>query len=356
MSKRGENIYKRKDGRWEGRYLKENKKYGYIYGQSYKDVKNRLNIAKVTLKNGNDKTKISVLCDKWLAYKSGCVKESSLSKYKSLTEKHIKPYFEKISVEKINKYAVEEFAKNLTEKGYSAKTVKITLSVLEGVLSYSGIKIDFSFKRFVAKAQNKETRILTEKEQKSLEKYLLRGSDPCKAGVLTALYTGIRIGELCALKWENISLADGYIKITSTLQRIQQLDSTAREKTKIIITEPKTPSSKRIIPLPDFIIGKLRDMENKKSAYLLTGAEKFIEPRGLTYEFKKYLKECGIDDINFHALRHSFATRCVEADFEPKTLSEILGHSSVTTTLGIYTHPSLEYKRASINRLASPTV
>lgn len=352
MSKRGENIYKRKDGRWEGRYLKENKKYGYIYGKSYKDVKNRLNIAKVTLKNGNDKTKISVLCDKWLTYKSGYVKESSLAKYKSLTEKHIKPYFEKISVEKISEYAVREFANSLTQNGYSAKTVKIALSVLEGLLLYSGLKIDFSFKRFVPKSTKRETRILSENEQKSLESYLLHDNDPCKTGVLTALYTGIRIGELCALKWENISLAEGYIKITSTLQRIQQLDGTADEKTKIIITEPKTFASKRIIPLPDFIVERLRNVENKKSAYLLTGAEKFIEPRGLSYEFKKYLKECGIDDINFHALRHSFATRCVEADFEPKTLSEILGHSSVGTTLGIYTHPSLEYKRASMNRLA----
>lgn len=354
MSKRGENIYKRKDGRWEGRYLKLNKKYGYIYGTAYKEVKEKLNTAKVNLKSENEKTKVSVLCDKWLDYKEQYIKESSFVKYKNIAEKYIKPYFEKIPTNKVDEYAIETFVKYLSDRGYSPKTVKITLSVLESVFSYFKVKIDFSLNRFVPKAEQKEIHILTEKERIRLEKYLLKSEDPCKIGVLTALYSGIRIGELCALKWENIDLSLGIIRIAATLQRIQDFKETTDKKTKIIITEPKTPSAKRIIPLPSILIKKLKCIKPETdTAFLLTGNERFIEPRMLTVIFKKYLKECNITDINFHSLRHTFATRCVEAEFEPKALSEILGHSSVNTTLGIYTHPSLEYKRENINRLYS---
>lgn len=354
MSKRGENIYKRKDGRWEGRYLKPDKKYSYIYGNTYKEVKEKLNAAKVNLKNKSGKTKISVLCDKWLEYKEQYIKESSFVKYKNIAEKYIKPYFEKIPANKVDEYVIETFVKYLSDRGYSSKTVKITLAVLEGVFSYSKIKIDFSFNRFIPKPEQKEIHILTEKELIRLERYLSKSEDPCKIGVLTALYTGIRIGELCALKWENIDLANGFIRIAATLQRIQDFKETSDKKTKIIITEPKTPSAKRIIPLPNLLINKLKCIKPKTDkAFLLTGNERFIEPRMLNVIFKKYLKECGIDDINFHSLRHTFTTRCIETDFEPKALSEILGHSSVNTTLGIYTHPSLEYKRENINRLYS---
>lgn len=154
------------------------------------------------------------------------------------------------------------------------------------------------------------------------------------------------------LKWEDIDLNAGTVKINATLQRIQDFKGISGNKTRIVITEPKTPSAKRTIPLPVFLIKKLEHINPKTdNAFLLTGTERFTEPRALTYVFKKYLKESGVPDINFHALRHTFTTRCIEAEFEPKALSEILGHSSVNTTLGIYTHPSLEYKRKSINRL-----
>lgn len=352
MSKRGENIYKRKDGRWEGRYRKSDFKYGYIYGKTYKEVKEKLILAKINSENKSDKTKAAVLCDSWLTYKEQSIKESSLVKYKSITEKYIKPYFNKIPAKRTDKFIIESFAKNLTAEGYSAQTVKITLSVLESVFSYSGVNINFSFKQFIPKQEHGEIHILSENERKKFEKYLFESNDPCKIGIILTLYSGVRIGELCALKWENIDLINGIIKITATLQRIPDNNGESDKKTKIIITEPKTPSAKRTIPLPGFLIKKLKCIEPKTdSAFLLTGTERFTEPRALTYVFKKYLKESGVPDINFHALRHTFTTRCIESDFEPKALSEILGHSSVNTTLGIYTHPSLEYKRESINRL-----
>ena len=251
-----------------------------------------------------------------------------------------------------DKYIIENFAKNLTAKGYSAQTVKVTLSVLESVFSYSGVNLNFSFKQFIPKHEHGEIHILSENERKRLERYLFESNDPCKIGIILTLYSGVRIGELCALKWENIDLANGIIKITTTLQRIPDINGESGKKTKIIITEPKTPSAKRTIPLPSFLIKKLKYIKPKTdNAFLLTGNERFTEPRAFTYTFKKCLKESGVPDINFHALRHTFTTRCIENDFEPKALSEILGHSSVNTTLGICTHPSVEYKRESINRL-----
>lgn len=350
MSKRGENIYKRKDGRWEGRYLKDSKKYGYVYGRTYKEVKEKLNYARLNTEKQKDKTKLAVLCDNWLTRKEQYIKESSFVKYKSILERHIKPYFNEIPVNKIDEHTIEAFAKNLTVKGYSAQTVKITLSVLEGVFLY--FKIDVSVKRIITKKGQKEIHILSSNDRLKFEKYLLYGQDAYKIGILLSLYTGIRIGELCALKWEDIDLNAGTVKINATLQRIQDFKGISGNKTRIVITEPKTPSAKRTIPLPVFIIKRLKAVDPKNSsAFLLTGTERFTEPRALTYVFKKYLKESGVPDINFHALRHTFTTRCIENDFEPKALSEILGHSSVNTTLGIYNHPSLEYKRESINRL-----
>lgn len=350
MSKRGENIYKRKDGRWEGRYLKDSKKYGYVYGKTYKEVKEKLNYARLNTEKQKDKTKLAVLCDNWLIYKEQYIKESSFVKYKSILERHIKPYFNEIPVNKIDEHTIEAFAKNLTVKGYSAQTVKITLSVLEGVFLY--FKIDVSVKRIIPKKGQKEIHILSSNDRLKFEKYLLYGQDAYKIGILLSLYTGIRIGELCALKWEDIDLNAGTVKINATLQRIQDFKGISGNKTRIVITEPKTPSAKRTIPLPVFLIKKLKAVDPKNgSAFLLTGTERFTEPRALTYVFKKYLKESGVPDVNFHALRHTFTTRCIENDFEPKALSEILGHSSVNTTLGIYNHPSLEYKRGNINRL-----
>lgn len=350
MSKRGENIYKRKDGRWEGRYLKDSKKYGYVYGRTYKEVKEKLNYARLNTEKQKDKTKLAVLCDNWLIYKEQYIKESSFVKYKSILERHIKPYFNEIPVNKIDEHTIEAFAKNLTVKGYSAQTVKITLSVLEGVFLY--FKIDVSVKRLIPKKGQKEIHILSSNDRLKLEKYLLYGQDAYKIGILLSLYTGIRIGELCALKWEDIDLNAGTVKINATLQRIQDFKGISGNKTRIVITEPKTPSAKRTIPLPVFLIKKLKAIDPKNgSAFMLTGTERFTEPGALTYVFKKYLKESGVPDINFHALRHTFTTRCIENDFEPKALSEILGHSSVNTTLGIYNHPSLEYKRENINRL-----
>lgn len=237
MSKRGENIYKRKDGSWEVRYLKESKKYGYVYGKTYKEAKEKLILAKVNTEKNSNKTHVAELCENWLLYKEQYIKGSSFLKYKNILEKYVKPYFNRIPVNKINEYIIEDFAKSLTIKGYSVKTAKITLSVLESVFLYS--KINIPFKRLLLKKEQKEIPILSSNDCLKFEKYLEKGQDTYKTGILLSLYTGIRIGELCALKWVNTDLNTGAIMINATLQRIQDFKGISGNKTKIVITNLK---------------------------------------------------------------------------------------------------------------------
>lgn len=179
-----------------------------------------------------------------------------------------------------------------------------------------------------------DMRVLNREEEERLRSTLLFDTDFSKLGVLLCLYTGIRIGEVCALKWGNFNFEAGTLSIYETLQRIQNVDDGSKHKTKIVVTTPKSQNSVRIIPLPDSLINILSRFKLSPRAYILTGCDdKFMEPRVLQYKFKKYAIESGVRNINYHALRHTFATRCIELGFDVKTLSEILGHANVNVTL-----------------------
>ena len=195
--------------------------------------------------------------------------------------------------------------------------------------------------------------VLTIQEQKKLTSLLLDSTDLYKLGILISLYTGIRIGELCALKWENINLSNKTLKINETMQRIQNMNPNENTKTKIVITEPKSSGSIRDIPIPVFLIPVIKEFQDKPDTYLLTGKRnKYIEPRTMQNCFKRFIKESGLRSVNYHALRHTFATRCVEVGFELKSLSEILGHSNVNITLNRYVHSSFELKSINMNKLS----
>ena len=161
--------------------------------------------------------------------------------------------------------------------------------------------------------------------------------------------------ELCALKWENISLENATLKVQKTLQRIQETNKGASTKTKIVITEPKSKCSIRDIPIPKFLVEIARQFLDSPKAYILTGDKsKYVEPRTMQNHFKQFVDACGIEDANFHALRHTFATRCIELGFEIKSLSEILGHANVNITLNRYVHSSFDLKSANMNKLVLP--
>lgn len=369
MPRKGENIYKRKDGRWEGRYIKTRDEngsiiYGYCYGKSYKDVKTALYEKKsrgvIHPHRNNKETKLSDYCREWLFLRKNNVGESTYVKYLSIIEKHIIPDIGSCKLSELSSLKIKQFSqKNMADKKLSPKTVKDILVVLRSIIKYAGAQIESDnseFELIYPKENKKEIRVLSAEEQRNLADYLLADPDAYKYGTLIALITGLRIGELCALRWKDVSFYDKTIRICSTMQRIKNIDSDASSKTKIIISNPKSESSVRVIPISDLAVslfGKLYGEGRLSDAFVLTGSkERFVEPRVLQYHIGVYQKECKMEGVHFHTLRHSFATRCVEAGFELKSLSEILGHADTKITLDRYVHSSLELKRANMKKLA----
>jgi integrase len=246
--------------------------------------------------------------------------------------------------------------KDGTVKGLSVKTVKDIVSVIKSALRYGqeeSLISDFNINVAMSKERLCNMRVLSNDEQTVLEKFLCTDMDESKLGIYVCLYTGIRIGEVCSALWSDFSLEKGVLNVSRTMQRIQNLESKSSEKTKVITSDPKSNFSVRTIPLPDCLLEKLKQFQPVlQNAYLLTGeVGRFIEPRTYQYRFKSYLSKCGITDANFHALRHTFSTRCVALGFDIKSLSEILGHANVNITLNRYVHPTLEMKRSNMNKL-----
>lgn len=370
MPRKGENIYKRKDGRWEGRYIRsydaENKaKYAYVYGKTYSGVKQKLSEKRKASPKASVTTRTSLIYDElldlWLHSSRLNTKESTYARYAHLINTHIKPQLGKYTLPMISTEIIEDFIElQLTEGrsdhtgGLSPKTVTDILTIVKSTMEYAGYKglpVTCNLSKLTIKKNEKEMRVLTQTEQDTLISILIEDMDLYKFGVLLALYTGIRVGELCALQWEDFNLTKTTLKIRKTMQRIQDTRKGAFSKTKIVITEPKSQCSVREIPLPTFLVEIAQKFIANPKSYILTGSDRYVEPRTMQNRFKSYLKDSGIVDANFHALRHTFATRCVEVGFEIKSLSEVLGHANVNITLNRYVHSSFELKCSNMNKL-----
>lgn len=373
MARTGENIYKRKDGRWEARYIayydKDGKaKYKYLYAHTYTEVKAKLlkaqkytNLISGTEK-AKDKEKYEFWLDEWLRTKRLGVKESTYIRYRNTIENHIKPELGKYPISKISTSLMGRFVSNKLQNGrmdgnggLSPKSMSDIMVIVKESFKYAqsyGVVVICSFERISFKKNPQEMRVLSLLEQQRLLSVLLKDLDRYKLGVFICLYTGIRIGELCALQWKNVSFNENTIKIEHTMQRLQNEDLNSLQKTRIIVTEPKSFSALRTIPLPEFVIDVIKPFAGSPNAYVLSGECKtIIEPRTMQNRFKTYLYEGNIKDANFHSLRHTFATRCIESGFDVKTLSEILGHSSVKITLDKYVHSSMQLKRNNMEKL-----
>lgn len=299
----------------------------------------------------------------WLDTASLRVKESSYVKYYNLVQNHILPDLGDCPLERLTTTMVYQFVQGKLNNGrrdgrggLSEKTVKDMLMVLREICLYAAhweIEIPCHFELIRIRRKEMEVRILTRQNQVELERFLMADNSLSRIGIQLSLYMGLRLGEVCALKRRHISYREALLQVRFTMQRIQDLSENAAKKTKIIVTEPKSSSSIRDIPIPDFLMERLqilRDMP--RDAYILTGSTNFfIEPRTLENILKKYLRECRMEHTNYHVLRHTFATRCIEEGFDAKSLSEILGHSNVNITLNRYVHSSLEQKRKNMEKL-----
>ena len=301
--------------------------------------------------------KYSEVLDEWFLYQKRYVRESTYSTYFHHIESHIKPFFKRKRIGRITHGDIQEFLDYKIDNGrldgkggLSYKTVKDMLNIIKLSMMYAIEKnyiknINLNFK---IKLNKKNTQLLSKKELEILIDYLKENNDYFSRGILLIICTGIRVGEICALKNSDFDLNERELIIDKTLQRIQCIDKDAK-KTKIVIQNTKTINSTRVIPIPiaycDFL-----EIE-KNDNYFLTQTKRYIEPRTFRNKFKKILKELNLPNVTVHSLRHSFASNCIELGFDYNCLSEILGHSSPSTTMNIYVHSKQDFKKLSMDKI-----
>ena len=302
---------------------------------------------------GKRKITFGQVASDWLYYKRNSIKLSTYSKYSYTINKYLLPKFKKKTLSKLKNYNFNEYVSELKEE-LSPKTIRDIICILKAILYYAEEEHEaiFKKKKMVApKIRAKNITILSRKEKRKLEKECLKENSLTALGIILALNTGLRVGEICALKWRNIDLEKRTLHVKYTLQRIYDVE---QKKTKIILDTPKTDTSARSIPISNKLYDLLQPIKSKydESAFFLTGSpDIYIEPRRLQYIFKDTLSKNKMRKYKFHILRHTFATDCIEVGMDVKSLSEILGHSSVDITLNRYVHSSYKTKKKFLERL-----
>lgn len=354
---KGLNIYKRKDGRFEGRITTEiidgKRKFKAFFGKTEEDVMRKMKKFKASLTQPTEKRlTLSSVFTEWFRFISYRVKDSTLANYLLKADKHILPAFGKQNIAEITQTSIYQFIHDKQNSGLSNRYITDILILMKSVFKYAARTyhvINPMEDIVMPKKQRAEIRLLTETEEQKLMQIVMSNQNLTTLGIVLAKLTGLRIGELCALQWEDVDLEKRILTVKKTIQRIQVKDGS--QKTKLVITEPKSETSKRSIPIPECIIGFLRKFQGKADEYMLSGTEKPIEPRTMQYRFATILKNGNLPSVHFHALRHMFASKCVKLGFDIKSLSEILGHSGVEITLNRYVHSSFEQKSEFMNRL-----
>lgn len=366
MPRRKDYIHKRKDGRWEGRYFKGRDNqgkiiYGSVYGRSHKEAKEKLmNKYKELEIRRNTKDDQQLLfedvLDKWLVQMSIRIKKSTLYKYETIIKNHIKPYLGKKNISELTSDELNTFisqklcsGRMKTSSELSPSYVRTMAIILNSVMKYAMRENIISHKEmYISKpvTSKKELIILNQNEQKILELYLLTNISEKNLAIMISLYTGLRIGEVCALQWKDVDLDNHIINIRNSVVRVS-----SKESSYLMLDEPKTLSSTRVIPIVPTLYQLLMQYKKDNDIFVISGTTEFMKPRTLEYHFKKTLKKCELKVVNYHALRHTFATNCIQMGVDVKSLSEILGHSNVSVTLNTYVHSSLEMKRQQLNKI-----
>ena len=292
-----------------------------------------------------------VVTEEWLKYKKNTVKKSTYYNYSYSVEKYLYPKFADQDITQIKDY--NDFIEKLTDT-LAPKTVRDIITKLKEIINFyeeeHNTKLNIK-KMSLPKMNKKEIQILSNKEKQKLEKYCIEQNSLKSLGILICLNTGLRIGEVCALRWENIDFESKKIHIEKTIERIY---SKEENKTIVIIDTPKSITSVRTIPINSKLYNILKQIrgKSKKTDFVLTGSsEHYVEPRNYQYHFKEILKRSKVKKYKFHTLRHTFATNCIEAGMDIKSLSEILGHADVSITLNIYVHSSDKIKRKYLEKI-----
>ena len=289
------------------------------------------------------------LVEAWLNNKKPHLRTSSFFIYKRMVSLQILPYFSNKKVKLIDHEDIQKYVDHIYDQiqmnYFSFRYGSNILSIFKSIMNYYEPFV-ISHDKQIAFAKKRDTRCFSKKEAKIIIDACLENINYKKLGILIALFTGIRIGELCALKWQDINFKSKIIHIHKTIQRIHE-DSTSY----IHISSPKTFSSIRKIPICDLLLKVMNEMKAKDEYYVLSNRPTPIEPRNYRHFYDAFNKSLSINKINFHGLRHTFASMCIEAGIDFKTVSELLGHSSIAITMNTYVHLSFDHKKKCLEKL-----
>ena len=290
----------------------------------------------------------------WKEYKLPYVKQSTMAAYVLILENHIIPCFG--DSDSLHEKEVQAFVLQKLEKGLSIKSVKDILIVLKMVMKF-GVKNEWMNYyewdiKYPTTSASKELEVLSVAHHRAILNYIQSHFTFTGLGIYISLSTGLRIGEICALKWSDVNVADGTITVSRTIERIYIIEG-EKKHTELVINTPKTQNSCRAIPMSKELLAMIKPLKKvvNDDFYVLTNDEHPTEPRTYRNYYNKLMAKLGIPKLKYHGLRHSFATRCIEAGCDYKTVSVLLGHSNISTTLNLYVHPNMEQKKRCISKM-----
>lgn len=297
---------------------------------------------------------INQITEEWKEEKKKYVKKSTYAAYQLLIQNHIKPYFGDLY--EVNEEKVQQFVFDKLDAGLSEKTIRDIIIVLKMILKF-GIKNGYLEyvqidAKFPSKQEKKDLDVLSKADQKKFMEHLRNNFTFKNLGIFICLSTGMRIGEICGLRWCDVDTVEGVIKVRHTLQRIYIIEGETRH-TELLLDTPKTANSVRDIPMSSELLKMLKSLNKvvNENYYVISNDIKPIEPRTYRNYYKKLCRQLDIPELKFHGLRHSFATRCIESKADYKTVSVLLGHSNISTTLNLYVHPNKEQKKKTIDKM-----
>ena len=294
---------------------------------------------------------------KWLQRKEQLVKESTFAAYSNIVVNHLLPKFGEMKLEQITEEVIQDYVFELLKHGRldgsggmgerASKDIVIVLkNTLRDAMRAKLIKTTVFEIRFPSFNSRCKVKVLSPAEQKLLCDAIDSNLTTRSAGIFLSLHTGMRIGEVCALRWMDVDMDDRMIHINHTLQRVYKKDLSGKGKSKLLLSTPKTKTSRRSIPISKSLFAVMKELSPScPDMFFLSGSKKMVEVRTFRTFFEAFLLRNGIEKFNFHVLRHTFATRCIEAGADCKTVSELLGHATVNMTLNLYVHPRVEQKR-----------
>lgn len=367
MARHGENIHKRKDGRWEGRYIKARTAdrkavWGYLYGASYAEVKQLMLRKKAECsfyQFTDQKLLFSQLAEQWLASIAQGVKESTLAHYGYTLRRYLLPVLGAIPIQKLDEQQLEQGILQILSPSDGShaplgrSSAQECLTMVRRICKYAArLRLIRPMDLFIKLPQPKPRRLVPflAQEQAKIQAFVFRQPTPRKAGLLLQMQLGLRIGEVCGLQWKDFDLEAGVLTVRRTVSRI----CCPGGHTKVVIQPPKTRSSYREIPIPQGLLDLLRDLRQGTDAasWFLSGRlDKPVEPRCYRKSIAGYLRRAAVRKVNPHVLRHTFATTCLQNGCDIKTLSEILGHADANITLKRYVHSDMKRKRVELERV-----